>query len=137
MRATLWIAASGFLLASGSAYASPGLPIAHDDTAPSGVAAVYRDDLAEASPPRRVDVTVTDQGPQPRDIQVDGGEKLQIVLTRASPNACRWDVVVPEYNLRTPVLAGQPVALTVHTQGRGQLHLSCPMEDVVGALDVP
>jgi hypothetical protein len=106
MRATLWIAASGFLLASGSAYASPGLPIAHDDTAPSGVAAVYRDDLAEVSPPRRVDVTVTDQGPQPRDIQV----------ARALPS-----------RLARPVL----------TQGRGQLHLSCPMEDGVGALDVP
>ena len=49
MRATLWIAASGFLLASGSAYAGPGLPIGHDDT-------VYPDDLGESS------------SPQPRDI---------------------------------------------------------------------
>ncbi len=57
MRATLWIAASGFLLASGSAYAGTGLPIGHEDT-------VYADDLAEASP-AQVDVTITDQGPQP------------------------------------------------------------------------
>jgi hypothetical protein len=130
MRATLWIAASGFLLASGSAYAGPGLPIGHDDT-------VYPDDLAEASQPRRVDVTLTDRGPQPREIQVNGSEKLELVLRRESPNACRSDVLVTEYNLRTPVLAGHPVALTLLTQGRGQLHLSCPMEDVVGALDVP
>ena len=130
MRAMLWMAASGFLLASGSAYAGPGFPIGHDDT-------VYPEDLVEAAPPRRVDVTITDQGPQPRDIQVNGGEKLQLVLTRASPNACRSEVVVPEYNLRTPVLAGHPVALTLVTQGRGQLHLSCPLEDVVGSLDVP
>ncbi len=61
MRATLWIAASGFLLASGSAYAGPGLPIGQDDT-------VYPDDLGEASSLRRPDVTITDQGPQPRDI---------------------------------------------------------------------
>ncbi len=27
--------------------------------------------------------------------------------------------------------------LTLLTQGRDQLHLSCPMENVVGALDVP
>ncbi len=130
MRATLWIAASGFLLASGSAYAGPGLPIGHDDT-------VYADDLLEASQPRRVDVTITDRGPQPREIQVNGSEKLELVLTRESPNACRSDVLVTEYNLRTPVPAGHPVALTLLTQERGQLHLSCPMEDVVGALDVP
>jgi hypothetical protein len=78
MRATLWIATSGFLLASGPAYGGPGLPV-----------------------------------------------------------ACRSDVLVTEYNLRTPVLAGHPVALTLLTQGRGQLYLSCPLEDVVGALDVP
>jgi len=133
MRATLWMAASGFLLASGSAYAGPGLPLGHDDTA-------YPEDVTEAAPPRRVDVTITDQGPQPRDIQVNGAEKLELVLTRASPNACRSDVLVPEYNLRTQVLAGHPVALTLVTQGGGQLHLSCPLEDVVGSLgslDVP
>ena len=53
MRATLWIAASGFLLASGAAYAGTGLPVGHDDT-----------DLAEASSPRQANVTSTDQGPQ-------------------------------------------------------------------------
>ncbi len=57
MRATLWIAVSGFLLASGSAYAGTGLPIGHDDT-------VRPDDSAEASPQRRVDVAIGDQGPQ-------------------------------------------------------------------------
>lgn len=56
MRAMPWIAVSGFLLASGSAYAGTGLPIGHDDTA-------RPDGLAEASSPQRVDVTITDQGP--------------------------------------------------------------------------
>jgi len=56
MRAMLGIAVSGFLLASGSAYAGTGLPLGHDDT-------VRPDDPAEASPSQRVDVTITDQGP--------------------------------------------------------------------------
>ena len=50
MRTTLWIAVSGFLLASGSAYAGAGVPVGHDD-------------LADGSSPRRVDVTVADQRP--------------------------------------------------------------------------
>ena len=129
MRATLWIAASGFLLASGAAYAAPGLPYTYDDT-------VYPDQLVEDSAPRRVDVTITDAGPQPREIPVNGSEKLELVLKRESPNACRWDVVVNENGLRTPVPAGRPVALTVLTHGREPLHLSCPAEDVVSALDM-
>ena len=68
---------------------------------------------------------------------VNGSEKLELVLKRESPNACRWDVVVNEYDLRTPVPTGHPVALSVLTHGRGQLHLSCPAEDIVSALDVP
>lgn len=129
MRTTLWLAASGFLLAAASAHAGPGLPIGHDDT-------VYPDDLAEASQPRRVDVTITDRGPQPRDIQVDGSEKVELVLTRESPKACRSDVAIDAYHLRTPVLAGHPVTLTLFAHG-SPIHLSCPLEDVVGALDVP
>src|SRR5689334_3577861 len=75
MRSMLWIAASGALLASGSARAGPGLPYAHDDV-------VYPDDVAEASDPRRVDVTITERGPQPSEVQVNGPEKVQLVVTR-------------------------------------------------------
>jgi hypothetical protein len=105
------------------------VPFTYDDT-------VYPDELVEASAPRRVEVTITDHGPQPRDIQVNGSEKLELVLKRESENACRWDVLVTDYNVRTPVPAGHPVALTLLTHGRGQIHLSCPSEDVVGALDM-
>jgi len=61
MRATLWIAASGFLLASGSAYAGQGLPVGHEDT-------VFADDVPAASPPRRADLNISDQDQQSRDI---------------------------------------------------------------------
>lgn len=56
MRAALWIAASGFLLAAGSAYAGAGLPYGHDDTG-------HPDGMAEAAPTRG-GVTLTGQGPR-------------------------------------------------------------------------
>ena len=56
MRATLWIAASGFLLTSGSAYAHAGPPVGHDDTV-------------------HPDVTLTDQGQQPGDIVSSAKER--------------------------------------------------------------
>ena len=111
MRATLWIAVSGFLLASGSAYAGTGLP--------------HRP--RRHSPPRRLGRGVSaaagrrrQRRPGPTGRRVDGAEKLELVLKRESQNACRWDVLVTDYNVRTPVLPGHPVALTLLTHGRGQ-----------------
>jgi hypothetical protein len=66
MRPMLWD--RGFApLDSGSARGGPELPYAHDDV-------VYPDDLAEASDPWRVDVTITERGPQPSAIQVHARE---------------------------------------------------------------
>ena len=127
MRAMWWVAASGMLLAGGSAYAGPGLPYGHDDT-------VYPDDVAEASPARRVDVTITDRGPEPRTVHVDGSERIELILTRESANACRGDVLVPEYNARATVAAGAPVVLDLLARGPGDFHISCPAEDVGSAL---
>jgi hypothetical protein len=57
MRAALWIAASGFLLASGSAYAGTGRPIDNEGTVRPG-------DLADAYPAPQMDVIITGQGQQ-------------------------------------------------------------------------
>jgi hypothetical protein len=62
MRATLWIAASGFLLASGSAYACTGVSNDHEQTA-------YSDGLAAASP-AQIDFTIADQGPRSSSYEV-------------------------------------------------------------------
>jgi len=35
------------------------------------------------------------------------------------------------------IVARHPVALTLLMRGRGQVHPSCPIEDVVGAIDMP
>ena len=56
MRAMLWIAASGLLLASGSALADTDRPSGGDYT-------VRNDNVAQASPAESVDATITDQGP--------------------------------------------------------------------------
>lgn len=117
------IALIGMLLAAGVARAGPGIPLGHDDT-------VYPDDLLEAAPARRVDVTITDHGPEPRTIPVAGSEHLELVFTRQSGAACRGDVLVPEFGARTAVPAGGTVALSLLAHARGQIHVSCPAEDV-------
>lgn len=125
MRKPWWMGISGLLLAAGPASAGPG--IAHDDT-------IYPDDLLEAAPARRVDVRITDRGPEPRNIAVNGAERLQLVLTRESEKSCRGEVLVPELDARTSVPSGSPVVLDLLVHARGRIHLSCPTEDVGGSL---
>jgi plastocyanin domain-containing protein len=77
-----------------------------------------------------VEVTITDRGPEPRSIPVDASEHLELVFTRQSSVTCRGDVLVPEFGARTAVPAGGQVALSLLTHARGQIHVSCPAEDV-------
>lgn len=123
MRVTSWWTASLIALAAGPAQAGPGIQIGHDDTN-------YADDLLEEAQPRRVDVTITDQGPQPRSIPVQR-EKVQLVVTRASPRACRSGLTVEDLGVHADIPAGPPVAMIVLARGSGQLRLTCPAEDVV------
>lgn len=76
MRAMLWVAASGFLLASGSAYAGAGLPTTHED-------AVYGDAVSEASPARD-DVTTTDQ-----DVQSSYPDVSKVQPAEAGPQGAQ------------------------------------------------
>ena len=57
MRAMLWIAVSGFLLASGPAYAGDASPARGDDT-------VRPHPMAKPTPSGQADLTITGQGPQ-------------------------------------------------------------------------
>ncbi len=123
MRATLWMTASLIALAAGSAQAGPGIPIGHDD-------AVYPDDLLGQGQPQRIPVTITDQGPQPRFIPVQR-EQVQLVVTRASPRACRSGLTVEDLGVHAAIPAGAPVVVSVLPRGSGQLHLTCPAEDIV------
>ena len=123
MRTTAFRLATGLLLASGSAHAVPGLGD-HDDT-------IYTEDLLLQSRPHRVDVTITDHGPEPRGIPVDEAEKLELVVTRMSALACRSDLLVTGYDVRAAIPDAQPVAITLLTFGRGTIHLACPAEDGV------
>ncbi|HEX7488127.1 MAG TPA: hypothetical protein VF341_04435 [Anaeromyxobacteraceae bacterium] len=114
-------------LGAGSAWAGPGLAPGHDDT-------VYADDQLEQAPPRRVPVTITDQGPQPRFIPVQR-ENVQLIVTRASPRACRSGLAIEDLGVHAAIPPGAPVVVSVLARGDGQLHLTCPAEDVVAPPD--
>jgi len=127
MNARRLFMAAGLLLAWVPAHAGPGLRYGHDDTA-------YPDDLLEAQPPHRIELTITDEGPRPAELVAGRSEKVELVVTRRTERMCRSDLLVPDYDLRVPLPLGQPVAITLLTHARGSIRLLCPIEDAVGAL---
>jgi len=110
------------LLGAGPALAGPGIPIGHDDT-------IYTEDLLLASPPTKVEIVITDRGPEPRDILIDRAEKLVLLVHRESERACRFGLAVSGYGPAKPIGSSQPAEITILTYGKGAVHLSCPAED--------
>jgi hypothetical protein len=137
VRAIIWIAASGFLLASGPACAA--IPTHGIEWRVGHNEGPFMDDMLDWSRPRRVPVVITDEGPLPNEIEVYGREKIELVVERSrlwSPNACRSDLALGGHDLRTPVPDAQPVVVTVFAYGGvNQLKLTCPTDGAVGALD--
>jgi len=74
MRATLWIAASGLLLAATSAHAGPGLGYAHDDT-------VYPDDAADAQAAPPAEGASGRGDMQSHVIAVRVGDRVELLVT--------------------------------------------------------
>jgi hypothetical protein len=137
MRTMQLLTLAGLFLASGSAHAGPGLPIGHDDTAYSDDARAHEYEARARSLPRRVDVTITDDGPQPSKIRADRSERLELVVTRQTERMCRSNLLIPDYGISKELPLGKPVAIAIVAQDRGHVGLLCPVEDSPGAFDVP
>jgi plastocyanin domain-containing protein len=129
MRIAKWIGAASLLLASGAARAVPGDLPGRDDL-------VYPQDEVLNAEPRRVDVAVTDAGPQPREIEARRNERILLVVTRETDRICRTDLLIPAFGVRAPLPKGKPVAISLVAWSRGQFELVCPVEDAVGGLEV-
>jgi hypothetical protein len=137
VRAIASIAASGILLASVPASAAVARHavewrVGHDE-------GPLMDDVLEQSRPRRVPVVITDAGPLPSRIEVNGRERIELVVERSSlwsPDACRSGLVLGGHDLRAPAPDAQPVVIDVFARGGvDRLDLTCATEGAPGARD--
>jgi hypothetical protein len=135
VRALYWITASGLLLAGP---ACAGIPTAAAEWRIGHDEGPFMDDLLDWSLPRRVPVVITADGPLPKEIEVHGRERIDLVVERSSlwdSNACRSGLALGGHDLRAPVPDGQPVVISVFAHGGiEKLDLTCPTGGAVGAL---
>jgi len=136
MRTIQLLTAASLCLTSWAAHAGPGPPIGHDDASYTDDQRAYEYDVLARSVPRRIHVTVTDDGPQPSEIRASRGEKLELVVTRQTERMCRSSLLIPDYGISRELPLGRPIAIAIVAQDRGRVSLLCPVEDSVVGLDV-
>jgi len=89
-----------------------------------------------ASGPQAVKVAVTDRGFEPRDINVQEGRPVTLLVTRKTDATCAKELVIADAGVRQELPLGREVAITFTPEKRGTLHYACPMGMVSGTLHV-
>lgn len=93
---------------------------------------------AEAAP-RRIDITVTEKGFEPKQVSVKRGEQVQLVFTRKTDRTCAKDVKVfytEKKSVRKPLPLNVPVEIVTRFDKSGELGFTCGMDMVSGVIQV-
>lgn len=92
---------------------------------------------AAASPPRIVQIKVTDQGFVPTTVQLQVGQPARLIFTRTSDNTCATAVNLPGLHKGPVTLPlNRPIGVTVTPGKPGNYTFACPMDMVRGDLKV-
>jgi len=95
-------------------------------------------DLA-AKVPRRIDISVTEDGFVPKQVTTKKGEPVTLVFTRRTDHTCAKDVVVYLEDGRTiarKLPLNQPVEVAVTFEKAGERGFACSMKMHGGAIIV-
>lgn len=81
--------------------------------------------------PRRIDVTVTEEGFLPKRLTVKKGEPVTLVFTRRTDRTCAKDVVIyvdDDHTMSRKLPLNQPVEVTVIFPKSGERGFACSMK---------
>lgn len=77
--------------------------------------------------PRRVAVSVTEQGFEPSRIEARAGEMLTLVVTRRTEATCATEIVVGQSNIRKDLPLNEPVTVAFVPAAAGEIRFACAM----------
>ena len=99
--------------------------------------AIARDAPSQA--PRRIAISVDEEGFSPRKIEVAKGERVSLVFYRTTDRTCAKKVLVylsDDETVERDLPLGRPVAITVRFARAGELGYACAMGHVAGIIRV-
>lgn len=89
---------------------------------------------AAAKEPRTIELTVTKKGFEPSPVKVKKGEPLKLVVTRNVERTCATEIVVPGYDISTPLPLGEAVTVTFTPKKDGEIKYGCAMDQMLGGV---
>jgi plastocyanin domain-containing protein len=88
------------------------------------------------SGPSEVQVSVTDNGFEPKSVVIKKGESAVLVITRKSENTCATDVVFTETGRKYDLPLNTPVRVDLTGAGPGTIHYACGMDMEHGTVTI-
>lgn len=89
-----------------------------------------------ASGPSEVQVSVTDNGFEPKSVVIKKGEAAVLVITRKSQNTCATDVVFSETGRKYDLPLNTPVRIDLTGSSPGTIHYACGMDMEHGTVTI-
>ena len=92
-----------------------------------------------ASQPRRIEITVTQKGFEPAQIDVKKGEPVVLVFTRKTDKTCAKDILVDagdDRRVSRTLPLDQPVTVEAVFRKSGRLGYACSMDMITGVIAV-
>ena len=89
-----------------------------------------------ASGPSEVQVSVTDNGFEPKSVVIKKGQTAVLVITRKSNNTCATDVVFTETGRKYDLPLNTPVRVDLTGATPGTIHYACGMDMEHGTVTI-
>ena len=84
--------------------------------------------------PRRVRVTVAENGYTPGTIQAEAGKPITIVFKRVTDAGCGQEVVFPDHSIRRALPLNQDVEVTLTPRAAETIRFTCGMNMLRGSI---
>ena len=88
------------------------------------------------SGPAEVQVSVTDNGFEPKSVVIKKGQAAVLVITRKSNNTCATDVVFTETGRKYDLPLNTPVRVDLTGASPGTIHYACGMDMEHGTVKI-
>jgi plastocyanin domain-containing protein len=85
---------------------------------------------------QEVQLTVTDAGFQPAEVQVAKDRPIRLTVTRKTAQTCATEIVFKEIDVKHDLPLDQAVTIDLPAQPSGTLNYACGMDMIKGSLVV-
>jgi len=88
------------------------------------------------SGPKEIQVSVTDDGFEPKSVVIKKGAAAVLVITRRSQNTCATDVIFTETGKKYDLPLNTPVRVDLTGTSPGTIHYACGMDMEHGTVTI-